>query len=102
MHQLTRAGLVYISTITRAETLAGMRPQQEQLTLALLDSLTSIPADDAIADQAGRWMYQYARQGIQISLPDALIAATALLNNLTFATTNFKHFPMPDLRLRPV
>jgi predicted nucleic acid-binding protein len=102
MDQLTRAGLVYISTVTRAEIFTGMRPQQEQSTLALLHALTSIAADDAIADQAGRWMYQYARQGIQLSLPDALIAATALLHNLTLVTTNFKHFPMPQLKLRPI
>jgi len=77
-----------------------MRPQQEAQTLALLRSLTSIPADDAIADQAGRWMYQYARQGLQISLPDAFIAATAFLDNLTLITTTAKHFPMPELKLR--
>ena len=69
---------------------------------SLLDSLVSLPVDEAIADQAGRLIYQYARQGIQLSVPDAQIAATALQHNLTLATTNTKDFPMPELRLHPL
>jgi len=92
----------YISVATRTEILAGMRPHEEKRTMELLDSLKSVPVDEAIADQAGRLIYQYARQGIQFSFPDALIAATALLHDLTLATTNPKHFPVLDLRLHPL
>lgn len=91
--------VLYISTVTRAEILAGMHPHEEAHTVELLDSLTGVPVSAAIADQAGRLLYQYARQGIQISFPDALIAATALQHDLTLVTTNTKHFPMPELRL---
>ena len=58
----------------------------------------NLPVDEAIADRAGRLIYQYARQGIQLSFADVLIAATAL-EHLTLATTNPKHFPIPELRL---
>jgi tRNA(fMet)-specific endonuclease VapC len=91
-----------ISVATRTEILAGMRPYEEKRTMELLVSLENLPVDEAIADQGGRLIYQYARQGIQLSFPDALIAATALHHNLTLATTNPKHFPMPDLRLHPL
>lgn len=89
----------YISVVTRTEILAGMRPHEEERTMILLESLASILVNEVIADQAGRLIYQYARQGVQLSLPDAQIAATALHYNLTLMTTNTKHFPMPQLTL---
>lgn len=93
---------VCISVATRTEVLAGMRPHEEERTMELLDSLENLPVDEAIADRAGRLIYQYARQGVQFSFPDALIAATALHHDLTLATTNPKHFPVPDLCFHPL
>jgi predicted nucleic acid-binding protein len=93
---------VCISVATRTEILAGMRPHEEERTMELLDSLENLPVDEALADRAGRLIYQYARQGIQFSFPDALIVATSLHHDLTLATTNPKHFPRPDLRLHPL
>jgi predicted nucleic acid-binding protein len=93
---------LYISVATRTEILAGMHPHEEQKTMELLDSLNSLPINETIADQAGRLIYQYARQGVQLSFPDAQIAATALYYNFTLVTTNVKHFPMPELKLHPL
>ena len=59
------------------EILAGMRPHEEERTMELLDSLENLPLDGATADQAGRLIYQYARQGIQLSFPDALTLASS-------------------------
>jgi predicted nucleic acid-binding protein len=92
---------VCISVVIRAEILAGMRPHEQEPTMELLDSLENLPVDEAIADRAGRLSYQYARQGIQISFPDAIIGATALHHDLTLATTNPRHFLMPELHLYP-
>ena len=99
--QWGKEGALYISVATRTEILAGMRPHEEKRTMGLLNSLENLPLDEATADRAGRLIYQHARQGIQLSFPDALIAATALQHDLTLATTNPRHFPMPDLRLHP-
>jgi len=88
-----------ISMVTRTEVLAGMHPHEEKRTLDLLDSLMSLVVDEAIADRAGRLIYQYARRGVQFSFADALIAATALQHDLTLVTTNARHFPIPELRL---
>jgi len=93
---------LFISVVTRTEILAGMRPHEEKRTMELLESLDNIPIDGAIADRAGRLIYQYARKGVVLSLADALIAATALEHDLTLVTTNPKHFPMPELALYPV
>ncbi len=92
---------VCISVVTRTEILAGMHPHEEERTMELLHSLTNLPVDEAIADRAGRLIYQYARQGIQFSFSDAIIGATALHYDLTLATTNPRHFPMPELQLYP-
>jgi len=99
LDQLQEKGTLYISVITRTEILAGMHPHEERRTLNLLQALECLLVTPPIADQAGRWIYQYARQGIQLSIPDALIGATALHHGLTLVTTNAKHFPMPNLQL---
>ena len=92
-------GQLFISTVVRAELLAGMHPREEQRTMRLLDSTVSIPVDAAIADRAGRLIYQSARKGVGLTLPDTLIASTALIHGLTLVTTNIKHFPIPELEI---
>lgn len=102
LKQWTAISDLYISVATRTEVLAGMRPHEEAITMSLLDSLISLPATVPIADHAGRWIYQYARRGIQLLFPDALIAATAVAHDLTLVTTNARHFPMEGLLVRPL
>ena len=102
LSDLNQRGTLNISVITRTEIFAGMRPNEASVTLALLNALQTIPLETAIADQAGRLIYQYARQGITLSIADTLIGATALEHNLTLVTTNAKHFPMSDLLLHLV
>lgn len=89
----------HISVVTRTEVLAGMRDYEEIRTMELLHSFNNLPIDEPVADRAGRLIYHYVRQGVQLSFPDAQIAATALHHNLTLVTTNTKHFPMPELNL---
>ena len=100
--QWGQEGNLCISVVSRTEVLAGMHAHERERTMVLLDSLTSLAIDEAIADRAGSLIYQYVRQGIRLSFPDALIAATALCHGLIVATTNPQHFPMPDLRLNPL
>lgn len=88
-----------ISVVTRAEILAGMRPQEEAITVELLDALESLPITRQIADRAGRMIFRLARSGIQLSFPDALIAATALDRQLSMVTTNVAHFKAAGVHL---
>jgi len=99
MDKLRTRGDLYISVATRTEILAGMRPHEETVTMSLLDSLLSLPITAPIADQAGRWIYQYARRGLQLSFADTLIAATAAAHDLTLVTTNARHFPMIETKV---
>ncbi len=91
---------LHISVVTRTELIAGMRPREERTTMDLLASLRNLPVTPAIADRAGRLIYAKARQGIQISFPDALIAATALEHELTVLTTNARHFEEVGARVQ--
>lgn len=101
LKRLQTDGELHISVVTRSEILAGMRADEEGRTMTLLSSLGSLPVDVAGADQAGRWIYAYARAGIQLSVPDAMIGATAMTHGLTLVTTNAKHFPMPEVSVQP-
>ncbi|MGQ9490981.1 MAG: type II toxin-antitoxin system VapC family toxin [Anaerolineae bacterium] len=83
---------LFISVVTRAEILAGMRPNEEHVTMELLGALSNLPVTPAVADRAGQLIYAAARRGVQTSFPDALIAATALEHDLVVVTTNVRHF----------
>jgi predicted nucleic acid-binding protein len=85
------------SVITRAELGAGAGSafEAEQIR-RLLGAMIEYPVDRQIADEAGR-----IRRESGIRLPDALIAATALVHGLTFDTRNLSDFRrVPGLRLR--
>ncbi len=99
---LARRGRLGLSAITRAEVLLGMREPERELTLPFLDSCTTLPVTAATADRAGEIFRSFRSQGITLSLPDALIGATALLASIPLYTCNPRHYPMPDLDLRPV
>jgi predicted nucleic acid-binding protein len=83
--------------ITVAEIYAGMRPHEAPQTDQFLSSLVWYDTSRGIARRAGQLRFEYGRQGITLSLPDMLIAATALEYGLTLITDNQKHFPIPEL-----
>lgn len=74
------------STVTRAELYAG-RGVDEGGVDTLLAAFDEIPVTRPIAERAGR-----LRRASDILLPDALIAATALVTNRSLATRNTRHF----------
>lgn len=90
-----------ISVVTRTEIFAGMRPQEEAITVELLDALESLPVTRQIADRAGRMIFRLTRSGIQLPFPDALIAATALEHHLSLVTTTTAHFAPTGVQLEP-
>lgn len=88
--------------ITVAEIYAGMLPHEAARTDAFLEALAWYDTSRTIARRAGRLRFDYARQGRTLSIPDTLLAATALEHGLTLVTDNRKHFPMPELSLYPL
>jgi predicted nucleic acid-binding protein len=92
-----RRSRLSISVITRAELLAGAGDAEDVAFIRrLLASMTEYAVDRQIAEEAGR-----LRAETGIRLPDALIAATALVHSLSLHTRNVRDFKgVPGLRLR--
>ncbi len=90
---------VYFSAITEAELIAGKANDDEYKREKLLHFLyrwDKIPVDNPLVITAG----DLARR-CNLSIPDAIIAATALSNDTELITKNIKHFNIvPNLRTK--
>jgi toxin FitB len=86
---------LHYSVVTRAELFAGAAEQEETVAL-LLAPFHELRVDRAVAETAGR-----IRRETGVRTPDALIAGTALVNDLMLVTRNTRDFErVPRLRLR--
>jgi predicted nucleic acid-binding protein len=81
---------------------SGMRLGEETRVQGLLAGIPSYPITAAIAARAGDIKAEWSRQGINPTLTDMLIAATALEQALTLVTDNRKDFPMLELSIYPL
>lgn len=88
---------VYVSSFSRLEVVRGMHDRERKRTFDLLDSFITISMSGEIADLAGELIRSWRSRGVILGDADAIIAASALHNNLTLVTTNARHFPMPEL-----
>jgi tRNA(fMet)-specific endonuclease VapC len=89
-----------ISIITRAELYYGAINKNELKRIQKhLDLLQNIPTDRSISEQFIQLMANYSLSH-KLTIPDALIAATALVNDLELYTLNIKDFRfIENLRL---
>jgi predicted nucleic acid-binding protein len=93
-HLLASGDEIGVCPVTVAEVFAGLQPHRHQGWSTLLSGLLFWPISYAASVQAGTWQYAFARQGIQISTTDALIAAVADEMGASIVTSNGRHFPM--------
>ena len=83
---------VAVSAVTVAEFFAGLEPRERGGWSTFIETLTHWDTTREIAIQAGIFRYDAARRGQVIQIPDALIAATAMVVGATLATSNVRHF----------
>lgn len=91
---LTSGDEIGVCPVTVGELFAGLQPHRHQDWNTLLSALVFWPISYSASVQAGMWKYTFARQGIQISMTDALVAAVADDVGATIVTSNGRHFPM--------
>ena len=93
-----------VSAITRLEVHAGMRPDEQYATTKLLSRFITYDLDREVADRAGDLIRERQERHSALSVPDAVIAATALTRGLTQVTLNradFEGSPGLSLALLP-
>ena len=69
--QVATCGMVYL------ELMRGISAEEEQVS-QMLSEFPRLPTDWSVYEMSGNLSRDLQRKGIQLSLPDALIAATAM------------------------
>jgi len=100
VEDLFRDEVPAISALSYFEVWVGVRPKEESAILGFLSSLTILPVDERVAEAAGSYVRSYRKKGMTLGSIDALIAATAKVNELVLVTSNTRDFPMPDIQKR--
>jgi predicted nucleic acid-binding protein len=103
LRSLGALGRLSIATVTRLEVHAGMRPEERCATQKLLSGMATYDMDRETADRAGDLIAASRSAGETLSVPDAIIAATAIQHNLSLVTLNKAHFAhLSGLSLYPL
>ena len=101
--ELARSGHTLATTaLNVAEVFAGMRPEEQRQTEALLDALDCYALTRTAGQLAGTLKNKWARKGRTLTLADTIVAAIALEQGCTLMTDNRKDFPMPELQHYPL
>ncbi|MCF0058434.1 type II toxin-antitoxin system VapC family toxin [Dyadobacter sp. CY356] len=94
---LLRQGYSFkISAITEYEIYSGATTNQLDYWNNLLQKIQVLPFDQAVVKTAVEINQTLKQKRKQIDIADLFIAATAIRNNLPFATLNKKHFERID------
>ena len=102
---IQHSGGLYISILSVSELyswvyVADNPAKRESGLQAMLSDVTALVVDDDVARQCGQIRADLQKKGTKVPTLDLLIAATALLNNLTVVTHNQRHFSLvPGLRI---
>lgn len=91
---------IAVSDVTCAELLYGARDKKElQIIRKDLNKLTVLPIQSSVSKLAVELVEKYALSH-KLSLPDALIASTAIIHNIELYTLNIKDFRfLEDVKL---
>jgi hypothetical protein len=84
------------------ELYSGVAPADQSKAEGMTRDFVFLSTDAELGRLAGILRKRYRDQGLALSTPDCLIAATAIHHDAMLLTDNHKDFPMPELRFYPV
>jgi tRNA(fMet)-specific endonuclease VapC len=93
---------VGVSPVNVVEFYAGLAPSQHAVWDEFFEPLLLWPISLAAAKQAGRFRYDFARQGVSLSTTDTLVAAVTREQRATIVMGNIKDYPMDEISLLPL
>lgn len=93
--ELARYESPAISVITWIEVMVGAMPASESITRRFLSGFEKIEVSESISEKA-----VLARREFKLRVPDAIILATAQVENLLLVTRNSKDFSIALPRVR--
>jgi predicted nucleic acid-binding protein len=88
--------------INVTEVYTGLREPERERTEALLRSFELVPISFEVGRLAGELLQTGKVQGKTFSVPDMIIAAVCITEDLTLITDNRKDFAMSELKLHPL
>jgi predicted nucleic acid-binding protein len=89
----------YVNEIVACETRTGLRDRDVPSLDAFLRPIEFVQPGPDVAVQAGAWRATARAAGRQLSLPDALIAATAAALDAAVLTRNVRDFSLTPVRI---
>ena len=81
-----------MTDVVVCELATGARPEDEPGLWAFIRAVEFVQPGPEVAELAGQWRGQGRRRGVTLSVPDALIAATADALDATVLTRNVRDF----------
>lgn len=94
LESLSEKGELFFSVVTITEVRAGLTKKALEIISHLQNIFIPVAITPEIAQLAGEYKQKY-----QLDIADMLIAASAVLSDLTLVTYNKKHFPMTEIKL---
>mgnify|MGYP001026920073 CR=1 FL=1 len=101
LKDLQRFGLPACSALSVLEVQLGVKKGEEEKTDRFLRSLRIFDLNREIANKAAQLIREYRATGVTIDLPDAIIASTCILHDLTLVTYNVRHYPITEMKFHP-
>ncbi len=98
LRDLQRFGLPCCSAISVLEIQVGVKPDEEEKTDQFFRSLKIMDVSGEIARTAAYLIRGCKTKGFTVDLPDAIIAGTCILHDLSLVTCNKRHYPFDGLK----
>jgi len=100
IEEIQKTWTVQCSVISLTEVLLGVKKGEEGITNDFLDAIGAYPVDREVACWACDLIKNNKKSNAILEIPDAIIAATCLINDLILVTCNKKHYQALGVKMQ--